>query len=327
MERGTRNEAGMGDGRHIIIYSRTGRYRFSITMSSHEPLNKRQKRGDDQKVAEIIAYGGPMYDEATARKMLQEVLLISEDAQGELSAEALEDADLHFDPDKLDSLYYVDDDNFWGMDVTAMTYFAKKGDAKMCRYLISRGASTTKMDNRGGSFSMYEAAEEGHLDICKVLYENGAQNDIWKEHPIYGWTPFHDAVYNGHDEVVRWLVLQGALCADASSEEIDEDCIHPEDHVPNSSDRKRMASSYTRLVEWAEMVIQTHSAVVMFLVGTLPPAPDTVQSHTLQCLSGYPGVRKHIGDYVGLEVTKGKQLRILRNVVDVLPSFIRTYEE
>jgi len=61
----------------------------------------------------------------------------------------------------------------------------------------------------------------------------------------------------------------------------------------------------------------------MFLLGTLPPAPDIEQSCTpLQFFSGHPGVRKHIGDYVGLEVTKGKQLRILRNVVDLLPSFI-----
>ena len=60
----------------------------------------------------------------------------------------------------------------------------------------------------------------------------------------------------------------------------------------------------------------------MFLLGTLPPAPDKKQSRTLQCLSGHPGVRKHIGTFVGLEVTKAKQLRILRNVVDVLPSFI-----
>jgi hypothetical protein len=62
---------------------------------------------------------------------------------------------------------------------------------------------------------------------------------------------------------------------------------------------------------------------MMFLLGTLPPAPDKDQSCALlQCLSGHPGVRKHIGDFVGLEITKGKQLRILRQVVDVLPSFI-----
>ena len=293
-------------------------------MSSHEPLNKRQKRGDDEQSTEIIAFGGPMYDEATARKMLKEVLLISEESQGELTAEELEDAVLHFDPDKLDSLYWIDDDVFWGQQMTAMTYFAKKGDAKMCRYLISRGASTTEMDDEDGysSFPMYEAAEEGHLDICKLLYENGAQNHV-RRCIEDGWASIHAAANKGHDELVRWFVLQGALCADANSEEIDEDYIYPEDHDTVSSDRKRMASSYKRLVEWAEMVVQTHSAVVMFLGGTLPPAPDTVQSRTLQCLSGHPGVRKHIGDYVGMEVTKGKHLRILRNVVNVLPSFIK----
>ena len=288
-------------------------------MSSHEPLNKRRKRGDDEESTEIIAFGGPMYDKATARKMLKEVVLISEEAQGELTAFGeLEDKDLHFDPDKLDILYYVDDGDFGGEQMTAMTYFAKKGDAKMCRYLISRGASTTKMDDEEGSFPMHEAAEEGHLDICKVLYENGASYHIWKEHSLYGWTPFHATVCNGHDEVVRWFVLQGVLCADANSEEIDEGRLLP----PYQSLSSSYSYMYTRLVDWAKMVVQTHSAVVMFLGGTLPPAPDTVQSRTLQCLSGYPGVRQHIGDFVGLEVTKRKQLRILRNVVDTLPKLL-----
>jgi hypothetical protein len=82
-------------------------------------------------------------------------------------------------------------------------------------------------------------------------------------------------------------------------------------------------TSCERLVEWAKEVTQTHSSLMMFLLGTLPPAPDKDQSCALlQCLSGHPGVRKHIGDFVGLEITKGKQLRILRQVVDVLPSFI-----
>ena len=286
-----------------------------------EPESKRQKRGGEEAAPEIIAFGGPMYDEATARKMLKEVVLISEEAQGDLSAEALEDKDLHFDPDKLDSLYYVDDEEYGGERMTAMTYFARKGDAKMCRYLISRGAETTKMDDEDAYplFPMYEAAEEGHLDICKVLYANGASYHIWKEHSLYGWTPFHATVCNGHDEVVRWFVLQGVLCADANSEEIDEGRLLP----PYQSLSSSYSYMYTRLVDWAKMVVQTHSAVVMFLGGTLPPAPDTVQSRTLQCLSGHPGVRKHIGDYVGMEVTKGKHLRILRNVVNVLPSFIK----
>ena len=64
---------------------------------------------------------------------------------------------------------------------------------------------------------------------------------------------------------------------------------------------------------------------IFFLIATTLLMKEmiyTVQIRTLQCLSGYPGVRKHIGDFVGLEVTKGKHLRILRNEVDVLPSLI-----
>ena len=45
----------------------------------HEPQRKkRQKCGNgDGKKVKIIAFGGPMYDEATARKMLKEVVLVS----------------------------------------------------------------------------------------------------------------------------------------------------------------------------------------------------------------------------------------------------------
>ena len=84
-----------------------------------------------------------------------------------------------------------------------------------------------------------------------------------------------------------------------------------------------MSTSCKRLVGWAKEVTQSHSALVLILLGTLPPAPGKDQSCILQCLSGQPGIRKHIGDFVGLKVTKGKHLRILRQVVDVLPSFIK----
>ena len=47
---------------------------------SLDPFSKRRKcgdgDGDGKEAADIIAFGGPMYDEATARKMLQEVVLM-----------------------------------------------------------------------------------------------------------------------------------------------------------------------------------------------------------------------------------------------------------
>ena len=225
----------------------------------------------------------------------------------------------------------------------------------MCRYLISRGASTTKSpvdglypmsaaaeagnvdictllyangakndvntDDEDGATPMHAAAREGHLEVCKFLHANGASHDIWKGKTAGQRTPLHDALHYGYDELVRWLVLQGALCADANSEIVEEDRICP--GIIWQETKTEMDRTCERLVEWAEKVTQCHSSVVMFLLGALPPAPDTDKSRTLQCLSGYPGVRKHIADFVGLEVTKAKHLRILRQVVEVLPSFIR----
>ena len=291
--------------------------------ADREQQRKRQKRGDGVEEA----FGGPMYDEATARKMLREVVLLPADSDSD--DEDAEEAVIGFDPDDaaLDNLYYVDDENdFEGVMLTPMIWFAYKGDAKMCRYLISRGASTTK-GSEDGAFPLGAAARHGHLEVCKILYANGAQNNIRRTDDSE-WTPFHFAAMNDRDQVLRWLTLHGTLCADSSSESVEGDLIYPEtSHYPERYRRVNrniirglISPSCVRLVEWAKEVTQTHSALVMFLLGTLPPSPETFQSRTLQCLSGHPGVRKHIADFVGLEVTKGKHLRILRQVVDVLPS-------
>jgi hypothetical protein len=272
-----------------------------------EPLNKKQKRGDgdDKEAAPEI------YDEATARKMLEEAVLVTaEEANG---GEAV----IGFDPELLDALYPVVVLSVFRRSTTPMIHFSEKGDAKMCRYLVSRGASTTKAEDSNFHFPMYLAARNGHLDVCKFLYENGAENDVRRATESY-WTPFIAAACNSRDEVLRWLVLHGALCADNSSEDV---CVERA-----RIDHENEVRSCERLVEWAEEVIQSHSALITFLGGTLAPAhANADQRCILQSLSGHPGVRKHIADFVGLEVTKRKQLRILRNVKEVLSFYIKRW--
>ena len=294
-------------------------------MSNQEPLSKKQRRsnGDETASSEIVAFGGPMYDEATALKILKEAV---DDDKITIAFGA------GFDPDgaALDNTYEVGSINgqCWGVGVTPMIFFARKGNAKMCRYLISRGASTTAADDRNVFFPLYAAVSEGQLDVCKVLYESGAQNDVRRrnnyDQMCYGdqdqfyWTPFTAAAYHGYTQVLRWLVLHGALCADNSSEDVEGGRIQWENWSGN------MASSCNQLVVWAEEVTQSHSALLTFLGGTLPLAPtrSTDQRCILPCLSGHSGVRKHIDDFVGLEVTKGKHLRILENVKKVLPPLL-----
>ena len=284
----------------------------------HEPQNKRQKCGDDDAAApEIIAFGGPTYDEATARKILQEEVLVF--AEYAVDGEAV----IGFDPDDaaLDNVYEIETDLHAG-NMTPMIYFARKGALKMCRYLMSRGASTTKSDDRDIYFPMYSAAAQGQLDACKLLYDNGAQNDIRRMNSSHSTTPFIVAAYFERVQVIRWLVLHGALCADNNSEDVEALGRIEWEKMP-----RKIVRSVHQLFLWAKEVTQSHSALVTFLGGTLPPAStDTERRCPLQCFSGYSGVRKHIFDFVGPEVTKRKQLRILRNVMEVLPPHIKNFE-
>ena len=148
-----------------------------------------------------------MYDEATARKILTAAKNMAGETMG-------------FDPERLDATYH---NNGWSWGVTPMIYFARKGDAKMCRYLISRGASTTKSNDRNHCFPMLLANQNGHLDVCKLLFENGAQNDVRRANKDNSTPFFAAAKFStnfGHDQVLRWLTLHGALCADNNSEDV-----------------------------------------------------------------------------------------------------------
>mmetsp|Transcript_28322 Transcript_28322/g.81913 ORF Transcript_28322/g.81913 Transcript_28322/m.81913 type:complete len:298 (-) Transcript_28322:664-1557(-) len=287
-----------------------------------EPPSKKQKFGEVS--VPLFAFGGPMDDEATARRKLEKA---------------------GFNPDApVDDTVWRDDEgngggHFFGVYITPMIYFCGIGDVKMCRYLLSRGASTTKMDEvemvDDDAFwcPMYAAADSGNVDLCNLIFSNGAESDIRRINAD-GWAPFTCAACNGVDEAVRWLVLHGALCSDQNSELVEGLRIYPVPHDSSYTRKRRfrltdndIIQSCERLVEWAGDVIRSHSSLVVFLQGTLPPEPETDRQCNLHCLSGHPGLRKHIADFVGTEITKGKHLRILRSVKEVLPSYIKVEHE
>ena len=90
-----------------------------------EPLSKQQNCVEE--AAESIAFGGPMYDEATARKMLQEAVLVS--AERAVDGEAV----VGFDPNDaaLDNIYLIDTNFHSGKETTPMTHFALKGETAL----------------------------------------------------------------------------------------------------------------------------------------------------------------------------------------------------
>ena len=51
------------------------------------------------------------------------------------------------------------------------------------------------------------AASYGHLDICRLLIDKGAQVEAKDRN---GWTPLHWAAHQGHVETVRLLCDRGA---------------------------------------------------------------------------------------------------------------------
>ena len=296
---------------------------------------------------EIVAFGGPMDDEETARKKLEEA---------------------GFDPDKpVNSISEIEVEvGGFSDDYLPMSYFCQIGDLMMCRYLLSKGASTSWVvdnddndddENSGWSFHywaspMYAAAYGGHLEVCKWLCNHGARNDVRKSSNFYD-SPLHIAIRHmqgandlpadgcdQHLKVCRWLILNEALC--------------PNNDGVVCKDRIREAFRSNRgeiiMFNWASDALKEHDRFMVFLMGTHIPVPfsteelvkllnkklrsaDSVsaiieslsehQQHYIwkkeqrrpsivQCLSGHPGIRKHIADMIG--VVRGRDLRILRSL-------------
>jgi ankyrin repeat protein len=83
---------------------------------------------------------------------------------------------------------------------------ADHGHMDVCKLLLENGAVAGKADERGYT-PLHACADSGHIDICKVLIENGADADPKAQ---IGCTPLHRAAEQGHIEVVKYLQQNGA---------------------------------------------------------------------------------------------------------------------
>ncbi len=84
---------------------------------------------------------------------------------------------------------------------------AAKGDITELETILARGASINKRDARGRT-PLYWAALNGHEDVIEYLLVNGAdpvQGASWKGED----TPMHAAAKQGHDRVIRALADYG----------------------------------------------------------------------------------------------------------------------
>ena len=99
----------------------------------------------------------------------------------------------------------VNADTGWG---TVLHLAAENGDLDLCKVLISFGADTNATDpDSGYTTPLVEAAEAGHLAVAKLLYEAGAFVDGVDESTI---SPLLTAVDDGHHLMVEYLLSNGA---------------------------------------------------------------------------------------------------------------------
>ena len=206
----------------------------------------------------------------------------------------------------------------------------------MCRYLISRGADCRK-EGPGGSSPMHMAAANGHLKIVQFLYhDGGAQDDIRKQADD-GDFALRVALWNGHVDVWKWLILNEALSARNYYGVIDDTIMRnnlfPTGYFSWKKDDKRLT-----VLSWVQDAVTTHNNFNIFLKGTIilsavfrrhPNNEYATRSKRMKLspsssllimLKGKSGILQLIGAYTGY--SKSNDLRIFRQLIILLPAFI-----
>ena len=88
---------------------------------------------------------------------------------------------------------------------------ARKGDLETIKSLLAKGIDVNTKTNYGATALSY-ACDRGHIEIVRVLLENGADPNA--KDTFYGATPIIWAAQRGHVDVVAVLLEKGAGGAD-----------------------------------------------------------------------------------------------------------------
>jgi hypothetical protein len=97
---------------------------------------------------------------------------------------------------------------FVGGRMTQLHYFCMKGmTSSVVRMLAMSSIDVEALHEDGGQTCLMDAALNGHLSICRLLIDKGAQVNAKDGH---GWTAIQWAILEGHIATVRLLCDLGA---------------------------------------------------------------------------------------------------------------------
>ena len=82
---------------------------------------------------------------------------------------------------------------------------AQNGHLDVARLLLGRGAHPNAAITDGAT-PLYIAAQNGHLEVARLLLDRGANTNAATTD---GATPLHIAAQSGHLDIVKQLVIQG----------------------------------------------------------------------------------------------------------------------
>jgi hypothetical protein len=91
---------------------------------------------------------------------------------------------------------------------TQLHHCARKGLTTSVKRLLSiRNINVNVKDDEYGRTPLHFAAMIGHVEIARLLLQNGAEVNVKSK---YGTTPLHSAAFQGHVDILHLLVENGA---------------------------------------------------------------------------------------------------------------------
>ena len=187
---------------------------------------------------------------------------------------------------------------------TPMLIACYEGHLSVCKWLFEVGADITNADKFHGRTPMTMACSGSHLSVCQWLFEVGAKGDITKADND-GATPMAIAFEFENLTICKWLVFNGTL-NDPTTQHVDQAIVNRD--IP----QHRPA-----LLAWArEDILAVHDTFlkVVLRASVLVPLSQQHVSPDGQCRLPLlqRGVLDRVGSFLGVET--GRRLRNAREL-------------